>query len=70
MRHLARRVFGVDGHPHQFRTGLPQLVDLLRGPFRIGRVRVGHRLHDHRGATADLHMADLDPDARAPRQGR
>ena len=44
---------------HQFRAGARQRLDLLRGALDVGRVRVGHGLHDDGCGTADGHAADL-----------
>jgi hypothetical protein len=49
---------GVDGEPHQFRTGLPEGVHLGHGAGDVGGIGVGHGLHHHRRAAADGHMAD------------
>ncbi len=43
--------------------------DLRDGAGDIGRVGIGHRLHDDGRAAADLHMADIHGDGLAPRQG-
>ena len=41
-----------------------------RRPFDIGRIGVGHRLHDDRGVAADGHAADVDRDGRSARYAR
>jgi hypothetical protein len=64
-RHGPCRVLGVDGDPDQLRAGPPQLLDLVRRRLGVGRVGVGHRLHDDRRVAADLHVADPDPNALA-----
>ena len=72
-RHFGRRLWRVDGDPHDFRARLRQFLDLHRGRDRIGRIGVGHRLHDHRRAASDPHFAaaPLDDDlSRAPSHAR
>ena len=54
----------VHGDAHQFRAGLGQFEALLRGGGDVGRVRVGHGLHDDGRAAADLDFADLHADRR------
>ena len=53
MRHGGGGLRGVDRNAHQFRAGRRQLRALIRGRGDIGRVGVGHRLHDDRGIAAD-----------------
>src|SRR5207342_2070903 len=61
-----RRRFGiVHGHPHQLRSGAPELGNLLDGTRDVGGVGIGHGLHDDRRAPAHDHLADPHR-ARAP----
>src|SRR5580704_8189925 len=46
---------------YKFRASLRQFKTLLRGRGDINGVRIGHGLHDHRRASADLNLADFDP---------
>ena len=43
---------------HQFRSGAGQGRSLLDGAFDVGGIGIGHRLHDHGGIAAHLHLAD------------
>ena len=62
MRNAGRRFIAVDRDPHEFRAGLGELCDLQRGFFDIGRVGVGHGLHNDRGIAANRDATDLDGD--------
>ena len=46
LRHGGGRLVAVDGDAHQFGAGAGERRDLPRGAFDVGRVGVGHRLHD------------------------
>ena len=45
---------------HQLAAGRRQRADLLKGRRGVGGGRVGHGLHDHRGAAAYRYGADVD----------
>jgi hypothetical protein len=60
----------VHRDPHQLRAGVGQLLALRHGSGDVRRIRVGHRLHDHRRAAAHLNVADLDANRFAPRYGK
>ncbi|MNV33792.1 hypothetical protein D3C71_1251750 [compost metagenome] len=67
-----RRRFGiVDGQPHHFRTGAPQLGDLLHAAGDVGGIGIGHRLDDHGMASAHQYTADVHGlgDTARPRGG-
>ncbi len=51
--------FTVDSNANQFGTSICQLRNLLYGIVDIGRIGVGHGLHDDGCITADLYIADL-----------
>ena len=59
-RHGGRGFVIVDGDPNQLRPGPRQRLDLSDRAFDVGRVGVGHGLHDDGGAAADGDRADLD----------
>ena len=56
----------VHGDADKFRAGLREFEALLRGGGDVGSVRVGHGLHDHGRAAADLNLADLHSDCFVP----
>ena len=51
------RLVAVDGDPHQLRARPRQRGDLRDGGVDVGRVGVGHGLHDNRRAAAHRHGA-------------
>ena len=55
----------VDGNPDDLRTRARQVGNLRRRADGVGRVGVGHRLHQHRGAATDGDPADAAGNARA-----
>jgi hypothetical protein len=57
LRHGGGSLVAIDGDPHHFRTRLRQSGDLLHRAVDVGRIRVGHALHDDGRAAADLHGA-------------
>jgi len=69
VRHGGCRLVAVDGDADDLGTGPRQRGDLLGGRIDIGRIRVGHRLHDDRGAAADRHAADPHADGLVPFRG-
>ena len=54
-----------DGDPHDLAPGRGELSDLLQGRVDVGRQGGGHRLHRHRGVSADLDSADVQLPADA-----
>ena len=60
-----RRIVGIHGDANQFRAGARQLHDLIHGCGGIGRIGVGHRLHDDRMVSADIHSTDVHHDGLA-----
>ncbi len=66
MGHGGRRFGLVDGDAHQFRARPRQQRHLCDGRVDIGGVGVGHRLHHHRGAAANLHLPHHDAMRMAP----
>ena len=69
MRHGGGRLVAIDGDAHDLRAGAGKRRDLRDGAGDIGGVGVGHRLHDHRRAAADLHAADHHRDGGPAREG-
>ena len=69
-RHGGGGLVAVDGDAHDLGAGPVQRGDLGDGLVDVGRVGVGHRLHDDRRAAADQHAADIDADRAAPRERR
>ena len=68
-RDSRRRFRHVHRDAHQLRARVGQLLALRHGPGNVRRIRVGHRLDDHRRAAADLVLADLDAIRLPPRYG-
>jgi hypothetical protein len=66
VRHGRRRFVAVDGDADHLRAGARQRRDLLRGPFDVGGVGIGHRLHHDGRVAADGHVADLHGDGAMP----
>ena len=62
VRHGGRRLVAVDRDAHQFGAGARQRRHLARGRLDVGRVGIGHRLHDDRRRAADRDAADVDRD--------
>jgi len=52
--------FIVDRDAHQLGPGPGELGDLPCGADSVAGIGVGHRLHNHRAAAADCHVAHLD----------
>ena len=59
-RHCGRSFQGIDRDPDQFRTSTRQLRNLGGRCFCVGRIGIGHRLHNDRVAATDLDIADTD----------
>jgi hypothetical protein len=62
LRHRGRRFVAIDRDAHDLRAGMRQRGDLARGRLDVGRVGIGHRLHDDRRAAADRDATDLNRD--------
>jgi hypothetical protein len=60
MRHGGSTLVAIDGDAHQLRAGREQRGDLGDRRVDIGRVGIGHRLHDDGRAAADDDAADID----------
>ena len=60
MRHGGSGVLVVDGDANDLRPGQGQGRNLLDGARNVGRVGVGHGLHDHRNLPADANVTNLD----------
>ena len=70
MRHGRGSLVAVDGDAHDLRARTGEIGDLPHGGLDIGRVGVGHRLHDDRRVAADQYAADVDRHGTAAGQGR
>ena len=57
----------VDRDAHQLGARARQRLDLLRRALDVGRVGVGHRLHDDGRGSADRHAADVHGEGLAAR---
>ena len=64
LRHRGRRLVPVDRDADELGAGAGERRDLRHRGVDIGRVGVGHRLHDDRRAAADRHGSDAH--ARGP----
>ena len=62
VRHGGGGLVAVDRDAHDFGAGAGQRRHLARGALDVGRVGVGHRLHDDRRVAADGDAADIDGD--------
>ena len=60
MRHGLGGLVAVDRDAHDLRARAGKLGRLPRGRLHVGRVSVGHRLHDDRRLAADRDAADID----------
>ena len=69
VRHGGGGLVAVDRDAHDLGTGGRQRRDLADGPVDIGRVGVGHRLDDDRGAAAHEYAAHVDRHRSAARGG-
>ena len=67
--HGGGRLVPVHRDAHDLRTRAGQRRHLPGRALDVGRVGVGHRLHDHRGPTADHDIAHPHADGLAPGQG-
>jgi hypothetical protein len=65
-RHGSRRLIAVDGDAHEFRAGRRQCRHLPRRRLDVGRVGIGHRLHDDRRPAAYRDAANLHRDSFVP----
>ena len=68
VRDGGRGLVAIDRDADDFRAGAGERRDLRHRRVDIGRVRVGHRLDDDRGAAADRDAADADADRPLPRR--
>ncbi len=59
LRHGGGGLLGVHGDAHQFGAGARQRHHLVDGGRHVGRIGVGHRLHDDRMIAADLDTSDV-----------
>ena len=60
-RHCGGSLVAIDGDAHQLGAGRCKGCHLARGRLHIGCIRVGHRLHDNRGAAANNDAANINP---------
>ncbi len=60
VRNRGRRLVAVDRDAHNLGAGARQRRHLPRGALDIRGVRIGHGLHNHRGAATDGHPPDID----------
>ena len=67
VRHGGRGLGTVDGDAHELGAGARQRRDLGGGRLDIGRVGIGHRLHDDGGIAAQRDVADPDRDGAPAR---
>ena len=67
VRHGLGGLVAVDRDAHDLGAGAGKLGRLARGRLDVGRVGVGHRLHDDRRIAADDDAADIDGDGGAAR---
>ncbi len=65
VRNRGGRLGGVDGDPDQLAPRPGESGHLLDRGLHIGRVRVRHRLHDHRMPAADGHVSHANRDGLA-----
>ena len=70
LRHGRSTLVAIDGDAHHLRARLEERRHLGDRRVDIGRIGVGHRLHDDRRAAADDDAADIDGDRAPPWQGR
>src|SRR6185503_12742042 len=52
--------------PHDLAASLDHFLYLAKSAVNIGRVRLCHRLHDHRRTTADLYVTDFNRSSFSP----
>ena len=69
LRHGGGRLVPVDGDAHDLGAGAGQGRDLGHRGVHVGRVGVGHRLDDDRGAAADHDGPDPHADGPMARRG-
>ena len=60
LRDRSSTLITIDGDAHQLRAGPVKGGNLCNGRIDIGRIGIGHRLHDDRRTAADHHAADID----------
>jgi hypothetical protein len=66
----ARGFVAIHRDAHDLGAGAIERGHLAHGAVNIGSVGVGHRLHDDRRASADLHLADVDRNGLATLERR
>ena len=64
--HGLGRLVAVDGDANEFGAGAGEFGDLRHGRIDIGRVGVGHRLHDDGRIAADRDIANPHRDRLVP----
>jgi hypothetical protein len=57
------RLIAIDRDAYEFGAGAGQRRHLPRGTLDIGRIRIGHRLHDDRRPAAHRDAANLNRDS-------
>jgi len=57
------RLIAIDRDAYEFGAGTGQRCHLTRGTLDIGRIRIGHRLHDDRRPAAHRDAANLNRDS-------
>ena len=57
------RLIAIDGDAHELGAGRRQRRHLARGRLDIGRIRIGHRLHDDRRPATHRDAANLNRDS-------
>ena len=60
MRDGSGGLLAVNGNAHQFRSGTGQRHHLFDGRVNIGRIGIGHGLHDNRRAPAHTNALDIN----------
>ena len=60
LRHGGGALIAIDGDAHELRARFIECGNLGDGRIDIGRVGIGHGLHDDRRPAADDHAADID----------
>jgi hypothetical protein len=68
VRHGLGGLAPIDGDAHDLGASAGQLGRLARGSGDVGRIGVGHRLHDDRRAAADDDAADSDRNGGSTRK--
>ena len=69
VRHGGSRLVTIDGYADELRARTRKRGYLFGCPLDVGGVGIGHRLHHHRGATADGDVTYLHGDGSVPFRG-